>query len=324
MGSWNHTCMISRMPVMAGEKVVSVFLAHRPPALQDDHRCYVHALFDPVPFLIYGEYNDYGAVENFTGPHDDLIVNWFKKNIVELEQGENPCHDIPVRADELNMDQLYEADHEGRLFVKFHYKVDQRPVDHVVIKQRLFDRILDDTMIETYSDGGYQFIKFKDLLYNINGAVAWLKEYWTEYDEKDESIPPAVRAVRMMASIRANDMDSLIHSTWNNTDVPPQCAWLREKEWHGLSDPFVEEFKAADFDRARTLLIERLKFSWLEAWLAYARHWWQVPGNVGGQEAAIEYHQQLATFMLEECKRITHRWDDVEEDQDIAADAAAG
>jgi hypothetical protein len=313
MGSWNHTCMISRMPVHSGEEVVSIFLAQRPPEMVDSHRCYVHALYDPLPFLIYGEYNDYGALENFTGPQDDVVVDWFKNNVLEMDQGDNPVHDIPVKRDELTMDLIYEIDHEGRLFVEFDtylHKGLRRAVDHIVIKKSLFDRILDETILDSYQSTGYHHYKFQDLLWNIDGAVQWLKDYWRPYDPNDESLSPKLRVALMMASVR--ELDQLVHGTWHNTDIPPQCAWLRKREWHGLPDPFVTAFKNADFEQAKVLLIERLKFSWLEAWLAYARHWWQVPGNTGGQEDQFEYHEMLGRFMLDEIKRRKHEYDEEE------------
>lgn len=316
MGSWNHTCMISRMPVHAGEEVVSIFLAQRPPEMTESHRCYVHALYDPLPFLIYGEYSDYGSVENFTGPQDDIVVNWFKNNVMEMEQGDNQYHDVPVKRPTLTMDELYEIDHEGRLFIEFdtyRHKGVKRQIDHIVIKKRLFDRIIEDTILDSYQSTGYHHYKFKDLMWNIDGAIQWLKAYWTPpYDENDETIPSKLRLALMMASARGNETDKLIHATYRNTDIPPQCAWLRKREWHGLCDPFVEEFKKADFEQAKVLLIERLKFSWLEAWLSYARHWWNVPGNVGGQDDHHEYHEMLAKFMLEETRKSSGEYDDEE------------
>lgn len=325
MGSWNHTCMISRMPVHAGEEVVSIFLAQRKD-MDDSHRCYVHALYDPLPFLIYGKYNDYGAVEDFSGPQDDVVVNWFKNNVTEMEQGDNQHHDVEVKRENLTLDSIYEIDHEGRLFVEhdtYRKQGIQRPLDHIVIKKSLFNRILDHTLMDAYQSTGYHLYKFKDLLHNIDGATRWLKEFWEpDVDLDDDTISPALRRALLRRSMMSDDVERLAHATWHNTDVPPQCAYLRRTEYHGLKDPFVDEFKKADFERAKMLLIERLKFSWLEAWLSVARHWWQVPGNTGGQEDHFEHHEMLATFMLDEIKRRKSYYEEDEDYEEEDLDAA--
>lgn len=309
MGSWNHTCMVSRMPILAGEDVVSVFLAQKPEQMVD-HHCYLNAFYDPLPYLIYGKYNDYGAVEDFDGPQDDLVVEFFRRNIIEMEVGENKSHDIEVKIDAVSMENLYEYDHEGRLFIKCPARFGgKRVVDHVQIKRSLFDKIINESILEAYNGDGYEYRTFASLMHNIDGATRWFKQCWAEDDDEYDD-PKAAAVFRALRRMR-NSVDELVHSTWRNTDVPPHCAFLRKKDWDGVEDNFVEDFCKADFERARTMLIERMKFSWFEVWMSRNRHYWTVPGGTG-QNQETDGHILLANFMLEESARIADHWDEWE------------
>lgn len=60
MGSWNETCMASRLPIFAGDRVAAIPIAYRMPAIDS---CYPDGAFVPVCPPLFGEYDDYGNVE---------------------------------------------------------------------------------------------------------------------------------------------------------------------------------------------------------------------------------------------------------------------
>ena len=115
MGSWNGTCAVTNMHVHSGQDVV-VFM------LLENHRkksfCYENALYDVCPIPFYGEYNDYGAVENCHGFGLPIVVEEIKKQLYEFGSGPNKYHDPAVRKADFNIDVLFDADHEDRLGIE--------------------------------------------------------------------------------------------------------------------------------------------------------------------------------------------------------------
>ena len=66
MGCWNETCMVTHLPIFAGDRVVSMIVART----QEEYgmMCYSDSLFQPVGLPFAGEYDDYGSVENIECP----------------------------------------------------------------------------------------------------------------------------------------------------------------------------------------------------------------------------------------------------------------
>lgn len=190
MGCWNGTCMISNLHVTAGQEVIVFMLAKTG---YTDNFCYEHSHYTPCPIPFYGEYNDYGAVENCHGFGLDIVVDAIRKQLYEFHSGPNSCHDCEVLKTDFNIDKLFEADHEGRLGIerghewdgddydrqqleKIHTedglsesqareldrlankikKVDTfRAVTHVIIHGDIFKAITDKFFLEEYvGDGG--------------------------------------------------------------------------------------------------------------------------------------------------------------------------
>lgn len=290
MGCWNQTCMISGLPIHWSEPVVSIFLAGKDTNQRADH-CYAHAFWDPIPYVLYGKYNDYGAVEDFEPTNQTELLRYFADHLLEMEQGENEYHDHPTSVAELSLEKIYEWDHSHRLFFKWSHlgekRGERRPVDHIQIKRSLFDRIIETVKIQEYESSGYRYVTFKDLMHNIDGAVDWLQKKLT-IEEGAYGDP-------------VNDLRRLIESTWKNVDLPPQVAWLRKGDWHDYEDPWAEMFVNADHEHAKQMMIERIKFTLFEYWMSEARKTWYVPGHVGSQDGDTAPHRMLAKWMIEDC-----------------------
>jgi hypothetical protein len=115
MGSWNGTCAVSNLFVTSGTEV-AVFLLLENKEKKDF--CYGNALYDMCPIPFYGEYDDYGGVENCSGFGLPIVMNALKAQLYEFGQGPNSCHDIEVNRGNLDITKLFEADHEGRLGIQ--------------------------------------------------------------------------------------------------------------------------------------------------------------------------------------------------------------
>ena len=126
MGCWNGTCAISNLHVRSGQKV-AVFLLMK----NNEARtfCYGNALYDLCPVPFYGEYNDYGAVENCYGFGRDMVVEELRHQLYEFGQGPNEYHDCVVNKTNFNLELLFEADHEDRLGIHDHRNYNQDEYD---------------------------------------------------------------------------------------------------------------------------------------------------------------------------------------------------
>lgn len=114
MGSWNHTCAVSNLHIRAG-KEVAVFLLVKNYHDSGESFCYGNALYDVVPLPFYGKYNDYGGVEDCHGAGLPYILEALKSRLYKFGQGPNQYHDCEVTPDNLDIEKLFEADHENRL-----------------------------------------------------------------------------------------------------------------------------------------------------------------------------------------------------------------
>ena len=77
MGCWNGTCMLSNLPIIAGDKIKLVIL-HSPygkgNVLNQSGYCYPDGVLSPAFLPISGEYNDYGGIKN-------IVEDWNYKLI---------------------------------------------------------------------------------------------------------------------------------------------------------------------------------------------------------------------------------------------------
>lgn len=123
MGSFNATCIVSGLPIEAGDKVRFLTLArsafHRD---GNDYAHYVGGRWQLYGVPLKAKYNDYGSVEEIEeGFTNQLFFEALRRGVVEKGVGDNQCHDVEVR-DNMTPEKWLEALWEGRVYV-----LDQRP-----------------------------------------------------------------------------------------------------------------------------------------------------------------------------------------------------
>lgn len=151
MGSWNATCGLTSLPIISGEEVY-VF-----PIVESyrDSFCYSTALYNPVIIPFRAKYNDYGAGEDCSGVALDLIVEGIRKNLIELEVGENQYHDIAVKREGFDIDTFFEVVHEKRLRVNnplrgYEGQPKYRQVFFTMIRKDVVDRLWNEWTFDWY------------------------------------------------------------------------------------------------------------------------------------------------------------------------------
>jgi len=78
MGSWNETCKLTNLPVKHHDPVVLIVVAEKQHRYGGGTFVESDGFYAPMSFPIYGEYSDYGTIENITTPKS---VEFFKKFI---------------------------------------------------------------------------------------------------------------------------------------------------------------------------------------------------------------------------------------------------
>lgn len=184
MGSWNKTCGLTRLHIRAGEPVY-VF------ALEESvshERCYATAFWQPCLLPWTAEYNDYGAGENDKGVGLKPVMNGVAKQLIEMEQGENQFHDIPVKREGFDVELFYEAVHEGRLRRKG-FMGTEGAIDYVMMRKECVDDILNSWELQDTKynretqDVEYSYYSYDDLVDEVPVLLAELKN---EIDNMDE------------------------------------------------------------------------------------------------------------------------------------------
>lgn len=160
MGCWSETCVISHLPINAGEKVRYILLQASPFSncgkdANANTRWYMR------DFPIKAEYNDYGSVENVNKEDDFIYQHWLnglKVDLIEKGVGDNSYHDIAVSS-QMSFSDLLEVLVQKRLEVhsRVMFRKSNKPSDRLnTIKKYLDDLpeskyyLLDETRINEF------------------------------------------------------------------------------------------------------------------------------------------------------------------------------
>lgn len=300
MGCWNHTCAVTHLPIIAGEPV-EVILLKASTNTEENSYCHADAYHSPIPLTFGGIYDDYGGVEECSGVALPLLVETLKKNLFEMEVGENKYHDIAAKKDEFDIDKLFELDHEQRLFIvnpqKWEYDMREAvQIKHIVVRKTVYDEIVRGVTFESWK-AGFKRIGYAELLAEIPQFTADLDEMISQKD-------PLKRMLLMM-----NDQvgDTVLGAILAH----------RGEGTYGMNKPInttqllasMRENKDPDFD---AMLINALDMSQFMTIFEHGRRSWNVPSGAGSQNEDTSYHEMVARLTLSEAELIKNRWDDEE------------
>lgn len=293
MGCWNHTCALTNLPIFVGDPVY-VFLLEETPS-STESLCYPNTFYSPYPFWFQGDYNDYGAVENCRGPMLNDIVENVKKRLVEFEVGENQYHDIEIKKDKFDIDKLFDADHEDRLFVyprvKFqHMKQTTLRLRHVVISHDVMERILD---------------KFKlHIWYPKKRTIGFEKAVEEMNNELD-----------VILGDELNKDFSLFRLEMGAKETPFWRGIQSTFQFSGMSVLDLMNDKTPN-TRHKDIIYQLAVSYWIGTLMATGRNQWIPPSGVGSQSDTTYAQEILARVTLESAKVIKHQWDELDEQQD--------
>lgn len=301
MGSWNHTCMLSRMSVGYGEDVVAIWMTRY--GKDTGFYCYQDDIWAPIPMPLYGKYDDYGRVEYQPSAWTEHFWNHIKPQFKNLEKDEHRRMAEGLQSSDLDFESLHDADHNGLAFLKSIHGKDYVPLRHVVIKKSLWDAILQNYQLEEYlGDQGtgnykdnYRKVSFQDLISDLDSQIDQLK-----------------------ASFKGKES-----WFWTMDDRPfrdcqdvPIAKWLGRAghNYAGHDVSWTLLMRNLTNDELKPLLIEYLELAWIRSWMTEGHFQW---GPIAGscQDLPTNPYELLADFYGEEIKRIKDDievWDEAE------------
>lgn len=298
MGCWNGTCAITHAPVIHGDKVVVVLLVQQPSGLGES-LCYSTAYWRPYPFYFEGEYNDYGAVEKCHGPMLPWILADLQDHLFEMDEGENKSHDIPVKKEWFDIDAMFEADHEGRLYIKHGWKMSKEPINrmrvkHVIIRKEVFDQLVAEHCIELYvrhPSGDWD--KGEYVNSNVDRYITYADKFIDELMTEELEDLPGVAADTLKLLRRYKGFHT------RETEFGRYC--IEQFKYSDMTPPdftISELVETGKNELARTAAHQVATLGWVCSYMDAGRYMWCPPSGAGSQNSDMDA-QKLTAKLIE-------------------------
>jgi hypothetical protein len=283
MGCWNKTCGLSNLHITAGTPVY-VFVLERN---KDYDHCYATGLFKPLLLPFESTYDDYGSGEDSHGIALDFIIHGIKKNLVELEVGENKYHDIAVKKEGFDAAKFFEAVHENRLQIQGRFSSEPTSVYFTMFRKDVVDYILENRRIQDYVGDGkgtcgwgnnYVQYKFADIVADIRPML----------DEAMAKIAKAKEENDTLANYMLYDGFEGIFEYGHPNKV---AKWLRNDSYRysrivDMKTVVRKGLEVGTPEALETLakvLEEHLKAIFIDSFMHSARKLWVPGGHEGSQ-----------------------------------------
>lgn len=316
MGCWNKTCAVSNLHIGGSDEVAIFLLAKRPVEADTDY-CYISSYYDALALPFYGKYDDYGGAEDCSGPGLSHIIDYLKKEVVELEVGENQYHDLAVKREEMNVEKLFELENKGRLYIKDWMSqrgkfpgLEGRPLAIAMVHKKIFDHIIGNyTLTSYYYDEDSEFckreVKFQDVVNDLPEYIDRLRKHnyllgglgnLFGYEERNL----AGKYLKMDASF-ASDGYFLINTT----------------------ELIINQVKVMNDEQLTELLIELLKGQWVSYFMSSTRKPWLKQVGEGSQNTDPHGYEVLIGAMrnvLDDERKLWEEENDIFGDPSLAED----
>lgn len=297
MGSWNKTCGLSNLPIMAGEPVY-VFVLEKNDPKYTTEQCYTTWLYKPAMIPFYAEYNDYGAGENCSGIGLNILMNNIRDVLIEMPQGENKCHDIPVVRSGFAVENFFESVLESRLFMKNAYG-NAVNIDFVMFRKDIVDYVLNNYQIETYvgNQNNYVEIKFQNLANDIPNLIKLISE------NIDKTVPYFVLN-NILHKHKPLIMKFMRFDNYENSRI-----------FRGI-DQLLDN-NCENPQRLEEILTDVLKFMWINMYMTHVRKTWMPAGHEGSQSDERNAYRTLIAATSAVLDRKDHEDHEDHEDDEM-------
>lgn len=300
MGCWNHTCAISNLPVFYQDEVYVMLLMKQE---KTDNNCYPHTYWKPLPFFFQGKYNDYGGVEECYGPMLEPLMKMLKTRILEMEEGENKYHDIPVKRELFDTKMLFDADHEHRLFFEGHrFSKEPTQITHIVIKKNVFEQLIERYKLSFYdSDQSKRvtqtYAQYREKVGNeIHKAFEKHKAEWNEIEHSEQK--QLIERLLMESALEQ------VLSRYFDSEL------VRYNPLCNIKKLLVDSYCDNHMDVLNLLLDQLATLSIVSFFMSGSRAMWVPPSGAGSQNDSTSSQRLRANLILEEAEAIKKRFEE--------------
>ena len=287
MGCWNKTCGLSNLPIMCGEDTY-VFVLQRENEIEN--HCYATHLYRPLLLPFVSTYNDYGGGENSRGAAFPIVMKGIQDCLIEVEQGKNPYHDIPVKRDAWNEDLFFEAVHEHRLKISRGGSFD---LTYVMMRKDIVDNLFDTYEFEEWvgeirGNTGYNNCYVR---YRMPDVIADIDSFFDAVIRIQGEEKRVWLDLSRLAMTCQTDGENLA-AKWCSSDIGYRYCNLVL-----LNEMIPEMVLAGRRDEARELLIEHLRARFLDTFMMITRKSWIPGGHEGSQGQEFDGYRALIASM---------------------------
>jgi|AntRauTorcE11897_2_1112592.scaffolds.fasta_scaffold10036_1 hypothetical protein len=299
MGSWNKTCGLTRLHINAGKEVY-VFALER---VTSHERCYATAFWKPCLVPWVAEYNDYGAGENDRGPGLKVVISGVRKALLEIEQGENKYHDIPVKKEGFGVKEFYNAVREGRLSKKTYFG-DEAEIDYVMMRKDCVDDLLNSWSIE---DCKYNREKgdIEYFSYSYDDVVDEIPTFLAEFKRHLDDLDEVGRIMFDLSRVAENSATKYIKN-FLRFDGVRYSGFASVKE---VLQVLVEEDRLEEAER---FLQDFIKGAMIDLLFEITRRNWAPGGHEGSQCVELDAQEMLLDVTKEAIARERAMYEDDE------------
>jgi hypothetical protein len=303
MGSWNKTCGLSNLHIHSGTPVY-VFVLERNKTYDP---CYSTGLFSPLLVPFESVYDDYGGGEDSSGVALDFVMYGLKKNLVEMEVGENEYHDIEVKKEGFTPEKFFEAVHEDRMQIQGRFSAEPTQVYFTMMRKDVVDTILATREIEDYvGDNKGTIAKWGDS-----------KDYIRyKFADIAASIRPMLE--RLMKDLEGDEFghfhifdrlhnyrDDFLAARWINGD---SHRYSRIVDVRMMAGEALKRGTVEAINKIEALLVEYLKGIYIDGFMSSARKSWIPGGHEGSQSTSGGALRLLAKATIDVLDKEKAEW----------------
>lgn len=300
MGCWNGTCMVSNLPILSGEEAVGFFIINSGGRKATDH-CYSNEAWEPLLLPFRGVYNDYGLLEDIQEDwNTNLILEYFQKNAVAMEAGDNPYHERAVDpANITSFDDVFEAWRDDRLRVTLF----RTTVEYLKNPPESRE---DYKLVQTPFSAPVAFVMIHGRVYDM-----MINHVFQGWDGKETTLSSLVE--KSLAVIKTNaDRDLTI----KGDDEATQELRTMLKKHMITTIPLFQDHTAAnsilnayygqklawDGEVDRPLLERMAELDQITGWMESLRKMWMPTSGSGGQGQPWSMYQKLNAVVDQICQ----------------------
>lgn len=274
MGCYNGTCGLTNLPIRNGDKIVLFIMRfHARRGEGGGGIVYPTDLYSPVTLPLYGEYNDYGGIENITRNGEEVFEHFTKSVSKEL------YHPLEINEDELKRMHL-----------------DGKPKDI-------------DELVNNYIERGvYENIGFMMVLESVLDKIKEHKEDEIELLKNDAHKFVQIFTKEYKEDMYLSDYEDLPGLGWNNSFAR---FWrIGEGSYYSFKRPFINKLYAMDVDAKNEMIDSLTDLITVQRVLDRTRKFWTVQSGAGSQAENYEDLVMLSNIIIEREIEVKKEWEE--------------